>query len=337
MNRWLFALALQALIAMWSTAAGAQQTVVASTLFQQAVSKMAVGQFSEACPLLEESYRLEAKSGTLFTLANCRDREGRVATASVRYSEYLRAYANMSELEKKKHAGRANVAETRVRELEPELPTLKVVRQGELPEGVTIRVDNVRLTPRTLNLPLPFDPGTHEITVEQKGTESIKRTVTLEMGHAATFDIDADVSLVKPLVEDTSTQAPSPILPPQPKKPAANPRRLAGFITLGVGGAGLVFGGVMGALALVEKRTVDEHCDTTTGTCNAQAGIDAENRRRLYAPLSTGGLIAGGILAAAGVVLVVTAPSPAKEKPMALTVRAGGVPGGGFVGIGGQF
>ena len=334
MFRWLFALALHALIASWSITSTAQPAVVAATLFQQAVSKMAAGQFSDACPLLEESYRLAAKPGTLFTLANCRDREGKVATASVRYNEYLRTYANMTEEEKPKHAGRVGVAESRVREIDPALPTLNVVWRGELPANLKILVDSVELAAQTLNVPLPFDPGSHEIVVQQPGVPEIKRIVTLEIGHATTFDLDVDVSLVKPPVAEPSIVPPPEKPVAQPSKPAANPQRTAGFVALGVGGTGLAFGGIMGALALFEKRTVDAHC--SANVCDA-TGFAASNRMGAYAPLSTAGLIAGGVLATAGIVLVLTTRSPAKEKPIAIAVRAHGVQGGGLVGVGGTF
>lgn len=317
--------------------AAAQPAVVASTLFQQAVSKMQVEQFAEACPLLEESYRLDAKPGTLFTLANCRDREGKPASARARYGEYIRAYANMSTTDQPKHAERAKIAETRVLELEPQLPTLQLKWQGELPTHVKIFVDDVEWTSRTVALPLPLDPGPHEITVRQSGAPDTKRVVTLEAGVVTPFDLTTEISLAKPPGTDPTT-AVSPIKMVSPSgKSKTNPRKAAGFITIGVGGASLVFGSVMGALAIAEKQTVNTQCTGAGGyDCN-RTGFAAVEKMRAYATPSTVGFIAAGVLVATGVVLVVTIPARSKEKPTSLTLRASGVWGGGVVGVGGNF
>ena len=336
MKRWVFVGTMFAFVATWSSLSAAEPAVIASTLFQQAVVKMEAEQFSEACPLLEESYKLDAKPGTLFTLANCRDREGKVASASARYGEYVRAHARMNEADQQKHGERAAMAEARMRELEPQVPALKLTWQNELPAQVKIRVDDVEWAGRTPNLPLPLDPGPHEIIVSQPGAPDTKRVVTLELGKPTTFDLDSEITFVKPPVEKPTSISPSVQSVPS-MKPGTNHRKIGGFVTLGLGGAGLVFGGVMGMLALTEKQTVGEHCHGAAGyDCDA-TGMSAVANMRNYATPSTAGFIAGGVLAATGLVLVVTMPKQSKEKPMTMTLGAGGVQGGGVVGVEGKF
>jgi hypothetical protein len=58
---------------------------------------------------------------------------------------------------------------------------------------------------------------------------------------------------------------------------------------------------------------------------------------RRYSMPSTIGFIAAGVLAAGGVVLVVTAPARPREKPTTMTLHAQSVLGGGFVGVEGYF
>lgn len=72
------------------TLARAQSADIASSLFQQARTKMENGELTAACPLLDECFRQDPKPGTLFTLANCRDRDDKLAAASGRYGEYVR-------------------------------------------------------------------------------------------------------------------------------------------------------------------------------------------------------------------------------------------------------
>ncbi len=337
MNRYFFVGAMHGFVATWSVYAAAEPAVVASTLFNQAVEKMEAEQFSEACPLLEQSYKLAPKPGTLFTLANCRDREGKVASANTRYAEYLRTYAGMTEAERQKHANRAFISETRVHELESRLPKLKLTWQGELPAQLRILVDDVEWASHAPGFTFPLDPGPHQISVMQPGAPGKKREIMLELGKATTLDINAEVSFVKLHAPESTTDVVPVKTFPSATNPRTNPRKTAGFITLGVGSAGLVFGGIMGMLALSEKQTVAAHCHgTARHECDA-TGISAVERMRTYANPSTIGFVAGGVLAATGVVLVVTSPRQTKEEPMTMTLDAGGVRGGGFVGVEGKF
>ncbi|HRI68220.1 MAG TPA: hypothetical protein PK156_28515 [Polyangium sp.] len=337
MNRYFFAGAIYGFVATWSVLAAAEPAVVASTLFNQAVEKMEAEQFSEACPMLEQSYKLAPKPGTLFTLANCRDREGKIASANTRYAEYLRTYAGMTEAERQKHANRAFISETRVHELEPQLPILKLTWQGELPTHVKILVDDVEWVSHLSGFTLPLDPGPHRMSVIQRGAPGQNREIMLELGKMTTLDINAEVSFVKLHAPEPTTDVVPVKTLPSATNPRTNPRKTAGFITLGVGGAGFVFGGIMGILAISEKQTVAAHCHGTARyDCDA-TGISAVEKMRVYANPSTIGFVAGGVLAATGVVLVLTSPRQTKEEPMTMTLHAGGVRGGGFVGVEGKF
>ncbi|MEQ9317575.1 MAG: hypothetical protein RIF41_00390, partial [Polyangiaceae bacterium] len=53
----------------------------AESLFQQALTDMRAADFVSACPKLARSQELEAKSGTLISLAFCHEKLGRTATA----------------------------------------------------------------------------------------------------------------------------------------------------------------------------------------------------------------------------------------------------------------
>lgn len=314
-----------------------QGAAVAATLFEQAVAKMEADDYAGACPLLEQSYKLDARLGTLFTLADCRDQEGKSSTAQVRYQEYVRAVSLLSQAERLRHAERVKVAEKRVRELGPEIPTLKLVWPGQPPAGLVVRVDEIELALVTLNLPLPFDPGTHQLIIKRPGTADEMRTITLEKGGSQVVDIATPIAPVKPQegpVKPQEGPVKSADTPKTQPKPTMHIRKTVGFVALGAGGLGLVAGGILGSLAISAKQTVKEHCTGADGLRCDGVGFAAVDDLRTYANASTLGFVVGGVLAGAGVVLVLTAPASTAPK---VNVRATGLSGFGFLTIEGAF
>lgn len=79
-----------------------------------------------------------------------------------------------------------------------------------------------------------------------------------------------------------------------------------GIAALALGGAAVIAGLVTGGLAWDRKGIVDDACNEAD-QCHPE-GIEAADEGRTFSTISTVTFIAGGVLAAAGVVLIVTAP-----------------------------
>jgi hypothetical protein len=82
---------------------------------------------------------------------------------------------------------------------------------------------------------------------------------------------------------------------------------------VGVGGAVLVMGAVFGGLALGDHSDLANKC-TNGCPASAQSEIDGYHTK---GAVSTVGFIAGPVLAAAGLVMVLVAPSSSKKSTSA--------------------
>ncbi len=115
--RWSWAAAVSTCVLVWSSASFGQADAVAEKLFRQAVEYMNAKDFPSACPLLDRSYQLDPKDGTLFTLAQCRDLEGKLTAAVGHYRAYMRGFEKMLGATRLKHQERATKAEVRIAEI----------------------------------------------------------------------------------------------------------------------------------------------------------------------------------------------------------------------------
>src|SRR5882724_1612678 len=140
----LFLLAVLGLSSAFPGTARAQSgdSAVAQALFDRAKQLIAKGHAAEACPKLEESQRLEPRSGTLINLASCYEQTGRLASA---WSKYVEATTSAKE---SGNSGREAVARQHAAALAPRLskltitvaPTLKNLSGFEVTrDGVVVR------------------------------------------------------------------------------------------------------------------------------------------------------------------------------------------------------
>ena len=93
----------------------------AEALFQDGKRLMGEGKYSEACPKLDESNKIDPGAGTLTALALCHRGEGKTATAWSEFKEVI----SLARRDGRKD--REQVAEENIAELEPKLSKLTLV------------------------------------------------------------------------------------------------------------------------------------------------------------------------------------------------------------------
>lgn len=291
----------------------------AQALFEQGIKDMLAGRFDEACPPIEQSYKIEPLPGTLFYLAECEAKRGRIATALARYNEYLVLYPKLPRDKKAKQGNRLQTAKKQVAALEPQVPRLTLVPPADAPASLIVQCDGVPVDRDALGTPLPVDPGEHVVTtwlagdalsqLQVKLAAGEKLSVRLTYGNQAAAPPPRSPGSVPANPPDADTgyaQGPSPA------------RRAVTYVAGGVGLVGLVIGGLMGGFAIAQKSAINAGCKPTGDAdklvCNDEGYRASENLRE-FGLWSTVGVGVGA--AASGVALVLITTEPSGPKPAA--------------------
>jgi tetratricopeptide (TPR) repeat protein len=287
-------------------AQSAAEQAAAEALFREARQLMGDGRLSAACAKFTESQRLDPKLGTLLNLASCHEQEGKTASA---WAEFTQA---IGMAEKAKQEARAEFARTHVAALESRLSRVMFVISGdgvEAPPGMTIHVGDRELAAAALGSRIPLDPGKYDVEVTAPGKRRWSTAIELPPG-PATLGV-----AIPPLADIAPAQpASQPEVAPPPDGGGGIQRPLA-LVLGGLGLVGIGLGTYFGIRTLSKQGVVDDNCQGEL--CN-QEGLDADEDAHTSATVSTIAFAAGGALAIAGLVVVLTASSSDDPAPQAL-------------------
>ena len=312
----------------------------AKSLFDQGLSDFMVGRYEKACPAIDRSYRLDPRPGTLFTLAECEARRGRVATAVARYTEYLALYRQFVPKKQAEQKDRADASRSQIETLSPLVPLVTLRLPEGCPEDVEVRHDGETLPVLSLTAPLAVNPGENVFTVQSPGGPLIEHRIDLKAGDRKELRLSLDREAAPaPTVTPTATVTalPAAIAPIATAPPSAatalamtpdvRPFRL-GTISLGaVGVIGLGLGAAAGVLALDAKSVVSRECqrDGARDVCSPH-GVVAGEQLKVLGAASTASFVIGAVgLAAAGVVLLATPSSHPGKPPVRLSLTPSGL------------
>ncbi|WP_437769199.1 hypothetical protein WMF27_09730 [Sorangium sp. So ce281] len=316
-------------------AADPRTMAAAQSLFEQAVVEMDSKDYASACPKLEQTTQMLPNAlGAKETLARCYEAQGRLASAWAQYGLVEALASRTGQAQRAAAAGRKLVA------LRPTLATLTV----ELPDavrrlpGISITLDGLALGAAVWAAALAVDRGEHVIEAKAPGHRPWSRRVVIgEDGAHARVEVpllEAEQAAPAPVTPAHAMPAPvtpapampAPVTPapamPAPAMPApamfaptAHPWQWpVGIAAVAAGATGLGATGVLAALAAGKKNASNEegHCDARN-TCD-EIGLDLRAQAMQLGNGATAALVVGSVLAAGGVVLLVTAPSR-KDRP----------------------
>jgi hypothetical protein len=280
----------------------AQQSDAAAArpLFEEGRRLMKAGHYTEACPKLEAARQLYAGSGVLLNLGDCHEHTNRTASAWREFGEAAAAAAALGRHQEEVEANRRKAL------IEPRLSRVQVHVTTDVP-GLVITLDGKPVDHTTLSAAFPIDAGTHQWSASASGYVSWSSTSeTVQPGTTLVLEVP-DLKPVPPEPPPAQTaNAPGPDgkLPSTPLQ--VEPSSGLGtqkVLSLVAGGLGVVGLGVGGALGLMAKAQ-DNTAAGETGPAHHTDSVSAVSK----ANVATGVFIAGGALAATGVVLWLTAP-----------------------------
>jgi len=296
----------------------AETRAAADALYEESGVLMKASHFNEACPKLETSQRLDPGVGTLLRLGYCYEHIGRSASAWSAYNDAEASARRASD-------NRADDAAARAKAIEPKLSRLLIALASPAP-GQTVLRDGTPVDPGLWGTPVPVDPGEHVIESSAPGKRPWKASARIEaMAGTTTIAIPELLAGIEPPKE-------APVAPPRDGASGSVQRPL-GFALVGVGAAGLVIGAITLGLDASKHATFLQQCPT--GVCPASLEPQLQGVVNSYHTLgivSSTSLVAGGTLAATGLILALTAPT---TKPQAAGISP--LVGLGYAGLAGRF
>jgi hypothetical protein len=289
-----------------------------AALYRAGVDAAAAGRWAEAREDFQGALTLRASPRVFFSLAQCEERLGQLASAEADY-----ARAERWAREASGDTDVVSAAEQAERALGPRVPHVRVLVAGADgdPGGSSATLDGAATATGT---PVAVDPGVHRIVVRAPGMREV--SVTAAVGEGQQLDV--------PLrLEAEAATRPAPAVRAAEGEPlqaagtaVAGPWRAVG---VAAGAAGIVALGVGAAFGAVAKSKNDQsyaigcHGDDCTPPAAAvrRDAISAANA-------STALVVAGSLLAASGIALWVLAPAGTKTARVGVAPMAA-LSGGG--------
>lgn len=264
----------------WAAPALAEPTpearAAAEALFLEGKALVEKSDLPPACERFAQSQKLDPQIGTLLYLATCHEQTGKTATAWIEFkdAQALAEASNKPDRIQQAKEGVDRVGATLSR------ATIKLTDPAP---GQIVKVNGREQA--VLDAPLPFDPGTLEISSEAPGRKPAKLSVELPKGSAS----------IEVVVPALAMEAATP--------PKVEPREVDHTLAFIVGGAGLGLGAIgfaLGGAAWGTSSSADDHCQ---GNACTQEGLDGHDTANALAWGSNVTLIAGTAALATGVIL----------------------------------
>lgn len=292
MRRRLFPFFGSLLLFAGSARAEPSPTARADALFDRGKAEMSANHTTAACVLFGESYAIEPSEGTLLALGLCHEKEERLLDA---FAELRDVHTSAM---KSGREDRQRVARSALARIEPRIGRL-VVRSEAPCDSLSIDGQPVAKP----DVELPVSAGAHHLSC--KRVKVWEGDVTVATGALSV------VVVPKPEAPKDEPKPAHGVTHETPKREAEAPGsslRTLGWVAAGVGVASLGVGTFFGIRSFDQWGNVTAVCPQPRSCRDRDAPLYEDNARSA-ATIANITIIAGAVLAAAGVYLILTNPS----------------------------
>jgi hypothetical protein len=251
----------------------------------------------------------------------------------------------------------------RVRDLNAAIPTMVFLAKDEARQeivAVKVSMDGEPIGDRLDGAAIAVDPGQHKFSFEAAGRRPVERSLVISEGQKdrrETIILSASANIASAPPTSLPTPATTNPAPATPSVAAVSPastdeasgesapavgpagqgQRVGGIVVGAAGVVGLGLGAVFGIVAASDWSSAKAACNGKPVSCTTSPnspGFQDEGSASTMATISTVGFIAGGVLAAGGLVVFLTAPQRAASAASASAPGIGVVPSAGPDGTG---
>lgn len=276
-------------------------TAAARAAFEEGKSLFEAGEFAAAAGAFRLADATRPNWRLLYNIGQCEAAARRYGLALDAFERYL--VQGGDEIDKER--------QDEVRDELVRLRNMVGFARVTAPEGAVVVMDGVERGTAPLERDLPVAAAvSHEAEAILDGETVAARTFQVSGGRTVEVDLVA---------EQAASSEPADMDDPSLLRPL-------GFVGAGLGAALLVGGGVTGGLALKKDGELDDDCPE--GVCYS-GSYDLLDRRDRLATASTALFVAGGVVAAAGAVMLILdatrGEGGATEAEVSLLVGPGSV------------
>jgi hypothetical protein len=312
------------LVALTGQAAAQSRTAEAEQLFRDGKRLMKEGNTAAACGAFAASLELEPAVSTKLNLADCREKNGQLATAWGLFVDVERATRGDAQ-----QAGVYRAAKARAAALETRLSYLTIsVPDESRVDGLVVTRNGEVVEEGLWNRALPSDGGDVVVAGRAPGHEEWSTTVTVP---AEAGKVSVEVPRFKELKQIVTEPEPgqpgaeagvgggAPVDAPGPARGRSS-RRWYALAVGGVGVGGLIAGGVLGLQARGLEDEAYELCPSNpcARADEANAKVDRAEQRALYSNIALG----VGVAALAGAAILYFTGGGDETPPRTLSAWA---------------
>jgi hypothetical protein len=305
----------------------AADRTTARRLGNEGVVALRGGDFDTAADRFERANDLVPAPSFLVLLARARVGQGRLVEAYEIYRTIIREGVQPDKPDAFKRA--LAEAKQEVKRVEGRLAWVAVNVVGARPEQVEVTLNGSVIPSAALGAQRPVDPGVLRVHARAEGYRPAEAVVELTEGqHLPPIELRM-VELPKP-PPIVAVKQEQPIMTADGGEPSFVSQSSLGYIAIGLGGAGLVAGAVTGIIAINRRQElndipclgeVGDRCYAADEPDTVNAAFAARDDLETFATAATISFIAGGALAATGLLLLATAPDDPSASAQTMTVR----------------